>query len=195
MWKSTLLICLFAFSLFLNGCVFGEKVALQNKFDPELYARALAAGPNTVSGSSALWIERKLAVDVICKCGISQGAAVYLMPVTPVTTELMVRLFGNDRLAFAPITKLPNTNGVDKNIFYKAGRGDCDRFGNFTFNNVADGSYYLWIETRERKESGRGYELYGGTLMKKITVQGGQRVTVNMMYELGVKPPALKGLK
>jgi|GEM_PF-2929672 len=192
MAKLSHLMGLMLMSCFLTGCIGGEKITLQNSFDPSMYSAGLAPGPNTISGQSALIIEKKLGPDMICKCGISQGAAVYLMPVIPVTTELMIRLFGNDLIAYAPVTTPPSTNGVDKQIFYKAHRGDCDKFGSFTFDNLADGSYYLWMETRGREEFSSSVSYYGGTFMKKITVRGGQKVSVNLMRELGLKLPDFK---
>ncbi len=158
----------------------GPKGPAPREAAPE--AAAPGSGPNTVSGSSSFIVKQsQRGPDLVCRCD-NDRAKVYLIPASPEADEVMAGLFGRDRMGLVPFDRKSRAKGLPA-LLSRARLGQCDPKGNFTFDQVPDGSFYLWVETR-----GRG-EAAGGIFMKKIEVSGGAQASASIIGDLAVPRP------
>lgn len=137
-------------------------------FDREMAEHQLRPGNNTIKGSALL---RQSGGGVVTGAGNKVG----LVPFTPYTQERMGKIYlnengGYNRLGFQGLLErdisTPKAPGYDEAV--KETTADAQGF--FTFNNLADGTYYVvttiaWVVANQPQ---------GGALMKKVTVSGGE---------------------
>ena len=160
---------LFVPLLALVGCASGP-FALEARFDEATAARLAAPGPNTITGAAL--IRQRGGGVVTCA-----GGAVTLVPVTAYSKEWALYEFGMEASA---------TEGYRaqeaKPYFYKhpaswantVRTAYCDTQGNFRFENVADGQFYIGAEVKWMV----GYVPQGGKIAKIISTGGGRRTEV-----------------
>lgn len=153
--------------LIVAGCVPPpETVHLESEFDAERAKRLIEPGSNTIKGRAFL---RTANGDVV-HCG---GYEVRLIPKTQYATERMAHLFRSVQDGFNRDRRFqfsPEYKGYRRYTRSTI----CDNRGQFTFENVADGEFYLvtdivWFSNRLRN---------GGSLMKRVTVSGTETVEV-----------------
>jgi hypothetical protein len=126
----------------------------------------LPDGQNTISGRASL-VSRS---GYVRTC---EGNAVYLIPVTPASTALMVRLFGQASGGYASRFEFQQ----QPESLLKSGRQvDCRQ--DFTFERVPDGSYYAitdvtWLLRLVQE---------GAALGTLVQVDGGKAIELDLRH-------------
>ena len=150
----------------LAGCA--QQITLVNQFDETEARKGLQAGKNAIKGSAL--IKQNNGGTVTCA-----GAGVRLIPVTAYSSERIFAYYKNTergfyRMMFAP-TGSPFTN--DNPAYYQATKETtCDAQGFFKFDGLVDGDFY--VTTIVRWSSGSGYSFEGGSLMRRVSLKGGE---------------------
>lgn len=154
----------------LSGCAAREPrlVYLTNEYRYADTKPMLEKGPNTIKGS-ALWRQQGGGI-VTCA-----GNMVALVPKTSYSTERFVALYGNDISGISLIKS--NIQFSPESLEYKQHilTAQCDAQGYFTFENVADGNFFV---TSSIVWTAGAHNPQGGALMKSISVKGGEVKTV-----------------
>jgi hypothetical protein len=137
-------------------------------FDPAAAEQMSAPGGNTVSGSG--FMKQRGGGVVTCA-----GSAVALTPATDYASERMEVIYGS----MSGGVSLPKTAGINfvptPLAYMKSARETrCDAQGNFSFDKVADGTFFVTTTVAWRV----GYSTQGGHLMQRVTVQGGQAKSI-----------------
>lgn len=154
------------FALALAGCT--SVGTLTTSFDPNAAAFINQKGKATVTGQA--FLRRNDGVVVY-----AAGSEVTLIPQTYYSRERMVQIYGSGHFsAFGKSFK----NDDPQYLAYTR-HTVADGEGKFTFDQVADGSYYItttvvWMA---------GYYRQGGALMALAEVKGGQPTNVIMTGE------------
>lgn len=164
-----ILLCLLAFPAV--GCTpQAKKVKLSERFDNVQAATMLTDGTNTLTGNAFM---RQAGGNVVT-CA---GSPVHLIPATSYATERISHLYGNTTsgVAMNPIAFEPNEPEYTRLMKKET----CDSQGNFTFEKVADGTYY--ITTTVQWLAGP-YNPQGGALMKKVSLNGGVAQKIVMSH-------------
>ncbi|MES2609783.1 MAG: hypothetical protein V4679_06050 [Pseudomonadota bacterium] len=154
----------------LTGCVTIQQVQLSTRYDPDAVTPFVAPGQNQLTGSALI---RQMGGGVVT-CA---GYPVHLIPATPYAKEWAGHLFGAGQQGFVPAggAGVLITN-VDPR-FVAAGRTTtCNAQGFFTFADLADGEFYAFTSINWRV----GDRIHGGSLMKAVTVRGGQKQEIVM---------------
>ena len=151
-------------SLFIiTGCVPQQQnINLTNTFDVEQAKKALVSGNNTIKGNSFL----KQNGGGVVTCA---GNGVDLIPNTEYAKERIRNLYNNTERGFRgynAIAFIPDNQ--DYHTFMK--KTTCDSQGNFKFDNVADGDYFITTTVIWTV----GYAPQGGALMQKVSVNNGE---------------------
>lgn len=167
--------------LILAGCVTSNpfqrvkthKITLNTEFDPSKAAYVLEKGTATITGSASL--SDQFGDTITCA-----GNNVFLVPVTEYSTERYQHLFGKNNNGFS-------SDEIIFHVKFKPDNPDfrkymkvstCNYIGEFTFDNVASGEYYLGTNIISEVE---GYNtIEGGALAKKITIKDQQNIEVNL---------------
>lgn len=161
---------------FLEACQLYPKIQIYNiksPFDEKEAEKLMKPGKNTIIGNSFL----RMRNGGIITCA---GYKVTLIPVTAYAEERMLMLYNNKTKGFNPLVY--NGQHLRKYQFEPewAAYSDftketmCDSSGNFKFNNIADGSFYILTNVNWETPSQYNTIMNGGTLMEKITVKNGE---------------------
>lgn len=159
-----LTLCLFSI-IVLVSCA--QQITLVNQFDEVEARKGLQAGKNAIKGSAL--IKQNNGGTVTCA-----GNPVRLIPVTAYSSERIYAIYKNtdrgfNRVMFAP-TGSPFVN--DNPAFYQATKeSTCDAQGFFKFDSIADGDFFVVTSVRW---SPGGYTYEGGTLMRRVSLKGGE---------------------
>ncbi|MDG2939377.1 hypothetical protein P7M32_01200 [Bisgaard Taxon 10/6] len=168
-----ILLCSLA-SLFLVGCAANNTVILKNSFNEAEAQKLLTKGTNTITGSS--FMRQKGGTVVTCA-----GQSVSLVPATSYAAERMTYIYRSDikgAIPFNMFNELPSPKFVNEPANFKnySIKTVCDAQGNFTFENVADGDFYVvsiiyWDIGNVSMDFGARQ---GGSLMQKVTVKNSE---------------------
>lgn len=131
---------------------------LSMAFDDSSASYVLQPGDNSISGRAYLTSRS----GYVRNCGYD---SVHLIPVTPYSTQWMSQLFPGPAQEYAPdaeVGKMPRDEAFMRYQRIAA----CDGFGNFRFDHVADGKYFVfatvsWLSRWQRN---------GGGLMAQVEV-------------------------
>lgn len=167
--------------LILAGCVTGNsfqqvkthKITLNTKFNPLEAAYILEKGTSTIIGSAS--ISNQYGDTITCA-----GNNVFLVPVTEYSTERYQHLFGKNNNGFSSGEIIFHVKfKPDDPKFRKYMKvSTCNYIGEFNFDNVPSGEYYLGTNIISEAE---GYNtIEGGALAKKITVKNQENLKVNL---------------
>lgn len=168
MKKVMLAACLCVATALMCGCAAQERVlTLHTTFDEAQARAAMGPGTNTVKGQAFL---RQNGGGVVT-CA---GETVYLAPATRYAEERITLLYGSpdggfvstsDTFRFRWTPETPES--------YHALQHTCiaDAQGNFRFEGVRDGAYYL--VTRVIWTFGNN-RFHGGAMARKVSVSGGR---------------------
>lgn len=161
-----------AVAVALAGCAAGPKaVDLGIRFDPDATAPLLKPGNNTVEGSALV---RFVNGDILT-CA---GNFVSLVPVTPYSRAWAKELTGKESGGFRAFSE-GEQKFNDQDAFYKAQiDSTCAVDGKFSFDNVADGEFYVFTMAKQQIATGVGAYLRGGLLTKLVKAEGGKTVRV-----------------
>lgn len=174
--RSVIMIIMLAFMI--SGCATTmfpmpkvEKVSMTSVFKPEQAAYVLEKGNNTVTGQSFL----KTMIGEVRTCA---GNEAELIPVSDYSTEIMMFSFRNTESGYSPANYdfVKTLDVQDKRWLDYRKVTYCDAQGNFKFDDVKDGEYYIRTLVVWQIPGRFGFE--GGSLMKRVKVAGGQ--TVNL---------------
>ena len=160
-----LTLCLFSL-IVLAGCA--QQITLVNQFNEAEARKGLQPGKNAIKGSAL--IKQNNGGTVTCA-----GNSVRLIPVTAYSSERIIAYYKNSergfyRMMFAP-TGSPFAN--DNPAYYQATKETtCDAQGFFKFEGLADSDFY--VTTTVRWSPGGGYTYEGGSLMRRVSLKGGE---------------------
>ncbi len=152
---------------FLGACAAPVVVNVGVPFDAAAAQRMLADGPNTVRGNA--FLRQRGGGVVTCA-----GAEVVLVPATAYAQRVFAALYGTSAGA---AMQAPNTVDIQpKSVQFSKllRRTQCDAQGNFVFERVADGDWF--VETTITWVVGNSPQ--GGPIMRRVSVAGGSSVTV-----------------
>ena len=157
--------------LALSACA-AKPVKLTTAFDEVAAEKQMKDGKNTVVGS-AVWQQKN---GTIMKCS---GHYVYMYPATKYAEERVQHLFGGGSNGSRGATREKVVFAPDKEAFHRLSRkAPCDVDGKFKFKKVADGDYYLKTDIIWGDPEYPDDQTEGGSLMKKINVDGGRKIKV-----------------
>ena len=152
------------FSFALGGCATVQQHTISVPFDRAQAAALMLEGTNTIQGNAFM---RQNGGGVV-SCA---GAAVLLIPATAYADERAGALYGIRDSGVSRKTIQFQPDHADYRTLIKT--TTCDSSGNFQFNNVADGDFYL-VTTVEWMVG--AYNRQGGGLMHKVRVKNKQTV-------------------
>ncbi len=158
-------------AVMLGACV-GTDIEVTSPFVPAQAAYVNQRGAASVRGQAFM---RQLGGGVVT-CA---GEKVRLIPATAYARERMTKLYGNPQGGRINVYQGTSGKNLPPAYFKYMRLATCDAQGNFEFNGVANGSYYL--VTRIVWMVPGSYFAEGGSVAKLITVKGGrsQRVILN----------------
>ena len=160
--------------LSLGGCIASGPALLPSyeitsPFDAAQAERQMEDGLNSIKGNA--FMRQQGGGVVTCA-----GQTVRLVPATHYAKQRFFALFGTfeggvnrERKNFRFVPDAPNYHTNTKTT-------KCDSQGNFTFEKIADGEFY--VTTIVAWQAGNAPQ--GGGIMQKITVRGGQNQSIVM---------------
>lgn len=158
-----------AIPLILAGCATTKPVELTNNFNAKEASFINKSGKNTIKGNAFL---RQNGGGVVT-CA---GNDVMLIPVTAYSQERMRHIYKLDNIGFLPVYSERVTFANDQKEYASMIKyTKCDSDGNFEFDNIANGSYYVVAHVIWQV---RSYQ--GGALMKKVNVKNGKTEKIIM---------------
>jgi hypothetical protein len=156
----------------ITGCVQPQApitVTLNSTFNEEEAKSLLKDGTNTIQGNA--FMRQQGGGVVTCA-----GNEVFLTPDTDYSKERMVAIYGSSEIGLSqrPIQFIPDIKAY-KDLVKKT---QCNSQGNFKFEKVADGTFYvvtsvLWQVANSPQ---------GGNLMKKVSVKNGEIQDIIIAY-------------
>lgn len=179
--------------LLLEACGGPQLVRISPPFNPAAARKMLEPGTNQIAGTALMW----LSSGGVISCA---GDSATLYPATPYAREWA-------RLTYETVEPTnarpqgfhyrskedgPSNVAVDPSFLETGRTVACDGDGHFIFDRVADGEFYLvahivWqhhIWDEYGFFYGKQYHSREGTVMKKIRVQGGQKVTASLKWSV-----------
>ena len=153
----------------LSSCAM-KPIQLTQTFDEAEAQKYMKDGKNTIE-ASAVWREKNGHLQTCA------GYWVYLYPATEYAKERLTHQFGEGKRGFRTLRQGKQIFAPDEAQFHKLSKKTvCDVDGKFTFENVADGDYYIvtniiWGDPEYPDE-----QTEGGALMHKVSVKGGQKI-------------------
>lgn len=163
--KPTLIASMIISFLAILGCATGMKtyiIDLSADFDRAQAQKQVAPGKNKVEGNAFM---RQMGGGIVT-CA---GSEVMMTPATEYARQRIVTLYGNDKTGFTgpkPFQFSPDYPEYHDLTL----KTMCNSQGNFEFNNVADGDFYLHTYVQWAVAG----QLQGGYLMQKISLNGGK---------------------
>ena len=157
----------------IAGCVQQQKLVATTPYNPNEMSWALGAGTNTVTGFAVLR-------TVGGEARTCAGLPVRLIPDSPLARERMMGLYRSTIQgtsgAHAPRY---DDQATDPNYGAHAREVRCDGQGNFTFDKVPNGVWYVAaaVVWSAAPSSGR---LEGGSMMKRVELKGGETLKVSL---------------
>lgn len=162
----------FAVFLLSSGCAPQVRtVYLKNTFDREFAEAALQPGPNRIVGNAFLRLQNGGAMT----CA---GKKVVLIPDTPYAREVLLDLYSNINSGYRDVKSLERTAYIPWDKEYERIRTNtyCDAMGNFEFDQLSDGDYFIITSIIWPGP----FELEGGGLLERVSVSGGESKRVVM---------------
>lgn len=159
----------------LGACATAKPIALTTPYDRSDFAWAEARGTNSIRGSAVL----RTVGGEVRSCG---GYEANLIPDTPYSRERMSHLYGSTERGFQQVPNILTpqiTFEQDPADYQSVGRTSaCDAQGEFEFNDLPDGPYFVVVPIIWSVPTGYVTEMQGGRLMKRIELSGGERERV-----------------
>jgi putative lipoprotein len=153
-------------TLGLNACapIPMRTVAISAPFDEQQAQEMLKEGNNTVKGNA--FLRQRGGGVVTCA-----GSEVNLIPATAYAKERITALYGGDeglRMARRNVRFDPDVPAYRKLLK----TATCDARGDFEFENVADGEFY--VQTKVSWEVGSSIFPEGASILQKVSLSGGK---------------------
>jgi hypothetical protein len=137
------------------------RITLNGHFDRAQAQRMLEPGTNSLRGSALI---RQQGGGVV-SCA---GQTVTLLPVSDIAREWSGHLFGSTSGGYQNAYVVAAKNFTNTEWSSLAKTALCDAQGNFRFERVADGEFYVFTSITWTV----GYRLQGGMLMKLVKLDG-----------------------
>jgi hypothetical protein len=143
--------------------------SIREPFDAARAGQLVSDGPNSITGRATL----KRRDGTLATCSSQK---VFLVPVTAYSTVRVRALYGSDQRGV-----MIGTSSIrfdpDPPEYSKLVRStECDRDGNFRFQRVADGAFFVTAIVRWDSKGKRE----GGSLMQRVSVSGGRSLGVEL---------------
>lgn len=153
----------------LAGCVAPPQVRpphhITSSFDEGMARKLIEDGVNTIKGNSFM---RQRGGGVVTCAGLS----VNLVPATNYAKERISVLYGSSE---GGVSRHNYTFEPDPPAYRElVKKTTCDSQGNFQFDKVADGEFY--VNTTVAWQAGN--KLQGGNMIKLVIVRNGQTVSI-----------------
>jgi hypothetical protein len=162
-----------AMSIALMGCAAPPglqsepPVPIRGAFDEGLARKLVGEGVNTIRGNA--FMRQRGGGVVTCA-----GSEVYLIPATQYAKERMAYLYGTQGESGSNSHRRQFSFNPDPPSYTAIVRTTrCDSQGNFVFDRVADGEFY--VQTQVSWMAG---SLQGGNLMHRVSVGGNQSISL-----------------
>lgn len=153
----------------LLGC--GNRSALlQAPFDA-VAARKTLNGPNAIKGSAL--IRQRGGGVVTCA-----GNPVFLMPVTARAREWAEHVYESTEGGYRAAGGRGVVFDESDAVFAATKTASCDTAGNFKFEAIGDGQFYVFTRITWIAGAGIYQSLQGGSIMKPVTVSGGSTTEI-----------------
>lgn len=156
-------------SLLLSAC-FSPQVNIDTPFDPAASAYVTRNGSGTITGQAFM---RQMGGGVVT-CA---GSEVTLVPATGYFVEAITETFGASEGGRIGVLQRPQVNGTDPRASSARRATVCDAQGNFTFRQISSGEYYVLADVTWYAPTNQIIP-EGGSLAKRIRIQGGETVQV-----------------
>lgn len=144
-------------------------VKINAPFDENQAKAMLAPGKNQVSGSALI----RQAGGGIVTCA---GNMVLLMPVTEYAKQWARHVYGTDQNGYRPTAgRGIEFEGADT-FFKNVKSTNCDVEGKFTFQNIADGEFFVFTKINWTVQDQFGPVIQGGSIMRRIALSNGEKV-------------------
>ncbi|MBX9825189.1 MAG: hypothetical protein K2Y27_09350 [Xanthobacteraceae bacterium] len=161
----------------LSGCAVMPTVpaAFQpiSQFDEQEVAWSAGQGTNSIKGNAVL---RTRGGDVKTCAGFTAA----LSPVSTYTSERMAHLYGGTDRGYNDVRQIvPAPDALLRFIRTTV----CDSQGNFVFDKLPDGEYFVNVQVTWQAPSTYGLSNQGGNLMQKVRVAGGEARSIVLTSE------------
>lgn len=154
------------------GCVPQEPVKTTSTFDSGEVAWAEKLGTNTVAGFAVLR-------TVGGEARTCAGLTVYLVPDSTYARERLTLLYGTTTRGAVDEARAPKLPQAQAFYLSTSKQTRCDGQGHFSFENVANGIWYVTASViwKANPSSSR---IDGGHMMQRVELRGAQSVKVAM---------------
>lgn len=154
-------------ALALSACAGTPPVETTGAFDPEEVAWFHNAGTNTIVGNAVLR-------TVSGETRTCAAMPAYLVPVSRYARERVMKIYGNAESGFLPVQSDLKFAKTDPLYESNSKSVKCDALGNFRFENIPDGEYYVTATVVWGVPTGYFISRQGGVLMQHVSVKGGE---------------------
>ena len=165
MFKNSIMLLVF---LVIAGCM-GRTIETTVPFDPNEVAYINKSGSATIDGQAFL---RQNGGGVVT-CA---GETVTLIPAGQYATQRMSQIFGDVKGGRINAYQGANQDNIDPRYLTMVRTTACDAEGDFVFNKVANGDYY--VATRVVWSVPGSYVSEGGGLARRVSIRGGRSTRV-----------------
>lgn len=146
----------------LVGCAIAKPVNLTSSFNAQEARELTRPGVNIVSGSALI---RQNGGGVVTCAGLE----ILLIPKTAYATERMRAIYGNTDRGYNPVYRQIKFTPEVPEYLSTHRATVCDAQGHFSFDDVADGSFFVVSQIVWNVGAPQG-----GAVMQAITVRGGE---------------------
>ncbi len=143
--------------------------SIREPFDSARAKRLVSDGPNSITGRAIM----KRRDGSIASCA---GQKVFLVPVTAYSAVRIRALYGSDQRGVMIGTSSIRFDPDPPEYSQLVRSTECDRDGNFRFQRVADGAFFVTAVVRWDSQGKRE----GGSLMQRVSIDGGRSVSVEL---------------
>lgn len=143
--------------------------SIREPFDVARAKRLVSDGPNSITGRATM----KRRDGSIASCA---GQKVFLVPVTAYSSIRIRALYGSDQRGVMIGTSSIRFDPDPPEYSQLVRSTECDREGNFRFQKVADGAFFVTAIVRWDNKGKRE----GGSLMQRVSLDGGRSMNVEL---------------
>lgn len=138
-------------------------------FNEEEAKNIFLSGNNTITGS-VYYGDTKNGNNNTNTC---TGVSIHLLPDTEYTKERFIFITGSEYDGYGLISEVPGLSKLNPLSLKYRQTVKCNNNGNFEFENISDGSFYLLTSYQKNNQ-----EKSSGMIMKKVFVSNGETKNV-----------------
>jgi hypothetical protein len=173
------------------ACAGNSPMKIAAPFNPAQARVMLDPGNNHIVGRALLWLSSGGVISCAGESATLYPATHYAYEWARLTYESVENgKFKPPDFAYRPKSEGP-VNLIADPAFLETSRSvACDNDGNFSFERVGDGEYYVVARIAWQQHIwdeynffyGNEYQGMEGTVLKKVRVRGGEKAVANMMW-------------